>query len=175
MPQSSSFQNRKEKRTSHLTHAVTETMVLQTKNRLFWPRMRQDLENHNSQCKPCTEIRISRAQKPNEVNMGNLFETFSLWVKFRLIMQRKEMVVSWYFDIRCPDSCRFTRPVIRAQSKPCWSWESGVRATVFPCSSSQIATQPSGITLWRSAARWMCELSTTVPIILAHSLGLNAQ
>ena len=76
MAQRSSFQNLQEKRTLHLTHAVTETMVLQTKNRLFWPRMRQDLENHNSQCKPCTEIKISLAQKPNEVNMGNLFENF---------------------------------------------------------------------------------------------------
>ena len=30
----------------HLTHAATDTMMLQTKNRLFWPRMRAELDSH---------------------------------------------------------------------------------------------------------------------------------
>ena len=38
--------------------------------------MRQDLENHSSQCKPCTEKKISKAQKPNEVDMSSFFEHF---------------------------------------------------------------------------------------------------
>ena len=53
----------------HLTHAATDTTVLQTRNRLFWPRMRAELDDHYTQCKACTENRISRAQKPNEVDM----------------------------------------------------------------------------------------------------------
>ena len=53
----------------YLTHAATDTMVLQTRNRLFWPRMRAELDDHYTQCKVCTENRISRAQKPNEVDM----------------------------------------------------------------------------------------------------------
>ena len=60
----------------HLTHAATDTMMLQTKSRLFWPRMRVDLEYHYNQCKECTENRISRPQKKNEINMSSLFDNF---------------------------------------------------------------------------------------------------
>ena len=35
----------------YLTHAATDTMVLQIKNRLFWPIMRAELDNHYTQCK----------------------------------------------------------------------------------------------------------------------------
>ena len=34
----------------HLTHAAMDTMMLQTKSRLFWPKMRVDLETYHSQC-----------------------------------------------------------------------------------------------------------------------------
>ena len=34
----------------HLMHAATYAMVLQTRYRLFWPRMRQELDDHYTQC-----------------------------------------------------------------------------------------------------------------------------
>ena len=60
----------------HLTHAAPETMILQMKSRIFWPRQRQDLETHYKECKQCTENRISRPQMKNEVDMSNLFDNF---------------------------------------------------------------------------------------------------
>ena len=60
----------------HLTHAAPETMMLQMKSRIFWPKQRQDLEMHYNQCKECTENRISRPQMKNEVDMSNLFDNF---------------------------------------------------------------------------------------------------
>ena len=38
--------------------------------------MRAELDDHYTQCKACTDNRISRAQKPNEVDMTSLFENF---------------------------------------------------------------------------------------------------
>ena len=55
---------------------ATDTMMLQNKTRLFWPKMRAELDCHYTQRKACTENRISRPQKPNEVNMTSLFENF---------------------------------------------------------------------------------------------------
>ena len=60
----------------HLTQAAPETMLLQMKSRIFWPRQRQDLETHYKECKQCTENRISRPQMKNEVDMSNLFDNF---------------------------------------------------------------------------------------------------
>ena len=60
----------------HLTHAAPETMLLQMKSRIFWPRQRQDLETHYKECKECTENRISRPQMKNEVDMSDLFDNF---------------------------------------------------------------------------------------------------
>ena len=34
----------------HLTHGATDTLMLQTKSRLFWPKLRVDLETYHSQC-----------------------------------------------------------------------------------------------------------------------------
>ena len=49
----------------HLTHAAPETMMLQMKSRIFWPRQRQDLEMHYNQCRESTENKISRPQMKN--------------------------------------------------------------------------------------------------------------
>ena len=50
-------------------------MVLQTRGKIFWPKLKADLEAYNNHCQPCTENRISRPQK-NEIDMGDLFENF---------------------------------------------------------------------------------------------------
>ena len=63
-------------KTLHLTHAATNTMLLQTKSRLFWPGMRAELDSYYSQCQECTQNRISRPQKQNQINMTSLFENF---------------------------------------------------------------------------------------------------
>ena len=52
------------------------TMVVQTRGRIFWPKMRGVLEACYNHCQPCTENRNSRAQSGNEIDMGDLFDNF---------------------------------------------------------------------------------------------------
>ena len=63
-------------RTLHISHPATETMLNQTKNKIFWPRMREQLEKCYETCEACTVHRISRPQKSNEISMENLFNNF---------------------------------------------------------------------------------------------------
>ena len=62
--------------TLHLTHLATNSMMLQTKSRLFWPGIRADLESCYKQCQECALNRNSKPQKKNEIDMSNLFENF---------------------------------------------------------------------------------------------------
>ena len=50
-------------RTLHITHPATETMFNQTKNKIFWPKIRNDLERFYEACEECTIHRNSRPQK----------------------------------------------------------------------------------------------------------------
>ena len=36
--------------TLHITHPATQTMLMQCKNKIFWPRMRQDIEKFYESC-----------------------------------------------------------------------------------------------------------------------------
>ena len=41
-------------RTLHITHPATQTMINQTKGKIFWPKMRQDLAKFYESCEECT-------------------------------------------------------------------------------------------------------------------------
>ena len=62
--------------TLHLTHSCDEVMIRQTKGKIFWPKMREALRKSYLNCASCTENRISRPQKPNEIDFTNVFENF---------------------------------------------------------------------------------------------------
>ena len=62
--------------TLHLTFSATNTMVLQTKSRLFWPGIRSDLDTFHNQCQECAWNRNSKPQKKNEIDISSLFENF---------------------------------------------------------------------------------------------------
>ena len=63
-------------KTLHLTHPATDTMILQTRGKIFWPKMRQELKDYYEKCDACTMHRNSRPQKANEISMANLFNNF---------------------------------------------------------------------------------------------------
>ena len=63
-------------RTLHITHACDSVMLMNCKNKIFWPKMRQSIREFYLKCEECTENRISRAQPKNEVDYGNLFNNF---------------------------------------------------------------------------------------------------
>ena len=63
-------------KTLQFTHLATNTMMLQTKSRLFLPCIRSDLDTFYNQCQDRALNRISRPQKQNEINMSSLFENF---------------------------------------------------------------------------------------------------
>ena len=63
-------------RTLHISHPATETMINQTKNKIFWPKMREQLKHFYESCDACTMHRNSRPQKSNEISMSNLFNNF---------------------------------------------------------------------------------------------------
>ena len=62
--------------TLHLTHSCDEVMIRQTKGKIFWPRMREAIKKFYLGCNSCTENRISRPQKANEIDFTNVFENF---------------------------------------------------------------------------------------------------
>ena len=62
--------------TIHLDHMCDAVMIKQTKGKIFWPNMRKDIKNTYDQCKPCTEHRVSRPQKTNEVSYKDVFANF---------------------------------------------------------------------------------------------------
>ena len=49
--------------TLHLTFSATNTMVLQTKSRLFWPGIRSDLDTFHNQCQECAWNRNSNHRR----------------------------------------------------------------------------------------------------------------
>ena len=63
-------------RTLHISHPATETMLNQTKNKIFWPKMREELQKFYETCEACIVHRNSRPQNSNEISMGNLFDNF---------------------------------------------------------------------------------------------------
>ena len=62
--------------TIHADHMSDTIMIRQCKNRIFWPKMRQNIKDLYNGCKQCTEHRISRPQKPNEVSFKDVFSNF---------------------------------------------------------------------------------------------------
>ena len=52
------------------------SVVRQCKGRLFWPKMREQIKKLYNDCSNCTEHRISRPQKTNEIDYKNVFENF---------------------------------------------------------------------------------------------------
>ena len=51
-------------------------MIRQAKERIFWPGMRKQIKEIYDHCQPCTEHRISRPQKPNEISQSEVFANF---------------------------------------------------------------------------------------------------
>ena len=62
--------------TIHLDHMSDTVMIRQCKNRIFWPNMRHQIKETYNHCKPCTEHRVSKPQKPNEISQRDIFENF---------------------------------------------------------------------------------------------------
>ena len=62
--------------TLHLDHTCDETMVRQCKGKLFWPKMRKQIKKLYNDSSSCTENRISRPQKTNQISYKNVFENF---------------------------------------------------------------------------------------------------
>ena len=81
--------------------------------------MRAELDDHYTQCKACAENRISRPQKPNEVDMTSLFENFFLGSRVQIDFAERGVMTFWSYDVKCLVSCKFTRHAINLQSKPC--------------------------------------------------------
>ena len=62
--------------TLYLTHIAVNSMMLQTKSRIFWPGMRADIESCYKECQECALNKNSKPQKKNEIDFSNLFENF---------------------------------------------------------------------------------------------------
>ena len=62
--------------TIHLDHMSDQVMIRQTKGKIFWPGMRKQIKETYDHCQPCTENRISRPQKSNEISQRDVFANF---------------------------------------------------------------------------------------------------
>ena len=60
----------------HLTHSCDTAMLLQSKSRIFWPGMQQDLKQTYDKCVECQENKMSKASEQNEISMDNIFQNF---------------------------------------------------------------------------------------------------
>ena len=82
-------------KTLHLTHLATESMLLQTKSRIFWPGIRRDLEEYHKGCQECALYKNSKSQKKNEIDFSDLFEKFFLGTESKLTFVKRVMKTSW--------------------------------------------------------------------------------
>jgi hypothetical protein len=62
--------------TMHLDHMSDQVMIRQTKGKIYWPGMRKQIKETYDHCKPCTENRVSRPQKSNEISQKDVFANF---------------------------------------------------------------------------------------------------
>ena len=60
----------------HRDHMAARTMIRQCRGRIWWPRMRNDIQELYELCKQCTENRISQPQMANEVGLADAFAHF---------------------------------------------------------------------------------------------------
>ena len=62
--------------TLHLTHASGDSMLMNAKDRVWWPGIRQSLHQKYETCKECALYRVSQQRPTNEASFKNLFENF---------------------------------------------------------------------------------------------------
>ena len=62
--------------TIHMDHMSDQVMIKQAKNRIYWPKMRQEIKETYQMCQPCTEFRNSKPQKSNEISQRDVFSNF---------------------------------------------------------------------------------------------------
>ena len=62
--------------TLHFTHHGNETMMKQTRGKIFWPGMRDDLLERYKNCEECREHKPSKAQMHNEISQNNMFDNY---------------------------------------------------------------------------------------------------
>ena len=60
----------------HITHSSDTLMILQAKNKICWPNIKQEIRRHYKNCQECLEFKRSKAQKSSEISYENLFERF---------------------------------------------------------------------------------------------------
>jgi hypothetical protein len=58
--------------TLHLTHASAESMLMNAKDRVWWPGIRASLHSKYNSCKECSLFRISQQRPTNEVSQKGL-------------------------------------------------------------------------------------------------------
>ena len=62
--------------TLHLTHASGDSMLMNAKDRVWWPGIRQSLHQKYETCKECALYRVSQQRPTNEASFKNLFENY---------------------------------------------------------------------------------------------------
>ena len=62
--------------TLHLTHASSDSMLLNAKDRVWWPGIRQSLHQKYESCKECALHRVSQMRPSNEASFKDLFDNY---------------------------------------------------------------------------------------------------
>ena len=106
-------------KTLQFTHLATNTMMLQTKSRLFLPCIRSDLDTFYNQCQDRALNRISRPQKLNEINMSSLFENFFPGNLVQKDFTQKGNEDYLIYVAKCLASCKCTDAVISLRKRLC--------------------------------------------------------
>ena len=104
--------------TLHLTFSATNTMVLQTKSRLFWPGIRSDLDTFHNQCQECAWNRNSKPQKKNEIDISSLFENFFPGNRVHIDFGQKGNENYLVMVCQMSGFCRYIEPAINQQKRP---------------------------------------------------------
>ena len=60
----------------HITHSSDSQMILQAKNKIAWPNIKEEIRRHYKSCQECLEFRRSKAQQNTEISYENVFERF---------------------------------------------------------------------------------------------------
>ena len=61
-------------KTLHLCHSAPGSMIANTKGRVYWPNMRQQIHQIYNSCVECSHHKISKTRPPNKCSQSDLFQ-----------------------------------------------------------------------------------------------------
>ena len=82
-------------RNLHIIHGSDRLMMLNSKRRIFWPKIKKDLRTFYESCPECLEYKQSKAQAKTEISYEYCLRILNLWCKYTQISVNMGARIIW--------------------------------------------------------------------------------